>query len=130
MREVEKFVSDAEMRSSMGSTFIILTYIFGGMLLAGVLIWSYTKSDVLFISILSGIISVYSIAIVVFIASIRSKLTSLQFKLLMTTSIFMMILCMSSTVMYIVRATSSESAAVPMRRRPVEDRQFSYDDEE
>lgn len=116
MRVIDKFISDAEARSSIGSTFIVLTYLFGGMLLSGVLIWSYFKSDVLFISILSGIITVYSLMIVIFISTIRSKLTSLQFKLLMTTSIFMLVLCMTSTIFFIIRATSSNKIA-PVRER-------------
>ncbi len=88
----EHFINETETKSSIATTFITIAFVITGMVLAALLLWAYMKSETLFIVILSVIVMLYCGLVIAFVAHIRNKLTSNEFRVLMTSSIFMALL--------------------------------------
>lgn len=89
---METFVSEKETKSIISSTFVTISLVILGMIIAGLLYWSYVQTDRLYITIFSGIVFAYVLMMIIFIALIRAKLTEDEFKIYMSVSIFMGIL--------------------------------------
>lgn len=88
---MERFVGEKETKTIISNTFITLSFVIVGLILAALLVWAYYKTDKLYITIFSFIVFAYTLMMVIFIALIRSKLTENEFKIYMSTSIFMSI---------------------------------------
>ena len=86
---MERFVGEKETKQIISNTFITLSFVIVGLILAALLVWAYYKTDKLYITIFSFIVFAYTLMMVIFIALIRSKLTENEFKIYMSTSIFM-----------------------------------------
>lgn len=102
--QTEHFVDEDQSKQAIGNTFITLSFVFLGMVLATLLLWSYQKTDTLFISIFSLMVLTYAIMMVIFISVIRAKLTVNQFKIFMTTSIFMSLCSLFLFVYFVIKA--------------------------
>jgi Na+(H+)/acetate symporter ActP len=100
----ESFINETETKSSIVTTFITITFVLTGMVLAGLLLWAYMRSETLFIVVLSVIVMLYCGLVVGFIAHIRSKLTENEFKILMTSSIFMGLFIITIFIYFLVKA--------------------------
>lgn len=100
----EHFVNETEARSSIKTAFISITFVVAGMLLAALLLWSYQKADALFYALFLGVILLYIVMAVTFVAIIRTKLTAIQFEVFMTTSIFMGMFVIAVMIFFIVKA--------------------------
>lgn len=88
---MEAFVGEKETKTIISNTFITLSFVIVGLILAALLVWAYYKTDKLYITIFSFIVFAYTLMMVIFIALIRNKLTENEFKIYMSTSIFMSI---------------------------------------
>lgn len=86
---MERFVGEKETKTIISNTFITLSFVIVGLILAALLVWAYYKTDKLYITIFSFIVFAYTLMMVIFIALIRAKLTENEFKIYMSTSIFM-----------------------------------------
>ena len=86
---MERFVGEKETKTIISNTFITLSFVIVGLILAALLVWAYYKTDKLYITIFSFIVFTYTLMMVIFIALIRAKLTENEFKIYMSTSIFM-----------------------------------------
>lgn len=104
--KIEPFVNDTQARADIITTFISISIVFFGMVIAFLLLWSYNKSDKLFFIVFSAMVALYSITMVIFIAIIRSNITSIQFKTFMITGIFMAILSIIILILFVVKSTS------------------------
>ena len=102
--QAEHFVDESQSKQAIGNTFITLSFVFLGMILATLLLWSYKKTDTLFISIFSLMVLAYAVMMVIFISVIRDKLSINQFKIFMTTSIFMSICSLFLFVYFVIKA--------------------------
>lgn len=88
---MERFIGEKETRQTISNTFITMSFVILGLILAALLYWAYVKTDKLYITIFSFIVFAYTLMMVIFIALIRSKLTETEFKIYMSTSLFMSI---------------------------------------
>jgi hypothetical protein len=88
---MEPFVGEKETKKIISNTFITLSFVIVGLILTALLFWAYIKTDKLYITIFSFIVFAYTLMMVIFIALIRAKLTENEFKIYMSTSIFMSI---------------------------------------
>lgn len=86
---MESFVGEKETKKIISNTFITLSFVIVGLVLTALLFWAYVKTDKLYITIFSFIVFAYTLMMVIFIALIRAKLTENEFKIYMSTSIFM-----------------------------------------
>jgi len=102
--QAEHFVDEDQSKQAIGNTFITLSFVFLGMVLASLLLWSYQKTDSLFIAIFSLMVLTYALMMVIFIVIIRSKLSVYQFKVFMTVSIFMSLCSLTLFVYFVIRA--------------------------
>jgi glucan phosphoethanolaminetransferase (alkaline phosphatase superfamily) len=102
--QAEHFVDEDQSKQAIGNTFITLSFVFLGMVLASLLLWSYQKTDSLFIAIFSLMVLVYALMMVIFIVIVRSKLTVYQFKVFITVSIFMSLCSLSLFVYFVIKA--------------------------
>jgi membrane protease YdiL (CAAX protease family) len=100
----ENFVNETEARSSIKTAFLSITFVVVGMLLAALLLWSYQKADALFYALFLGLILLYIVISVTFVAIIRKKLTAIQFEIFMAASIFIAIFIISIMIFFIVKA--------------------------
>lgn len=100
----EHFVNETDARSSIKTAFISITFVVVGMLLSAILLWSYQKADALFYALFLGVILLYIVLAVTFVAIIRKKLTVIQFEVFMTTSIFMAMFVIVVMIFFIVKA--------------------------
>lgn len=100
---METFVSEKDTKSIINSTFISISLIILGMVIGGLLYWSYVKTDKLYITLLSAILFGYTLMMVIFIAMIRAKLTENEFKIYMSASIFMAILTLAVFIIFLIR---------------------------
>jgi hypothetical protein len=101
----EPFVNDTQARSDIITTFITISIVFFGMALAFILLWSYNKSDKLFFMVFSGMVALYATAMSIFVAIIRSNITSIQFKVFMMSSIFMGLMSVILLIIFVVKST-------------------------
>jgi glucan phosphoethanolaminetransferase (alkaline phosphatase superfamily) len=102
---IEGFVNETQARSDIITTFITISIIFFGMVIAFLLLWAYNKSDKLFFMIFCGMVALYAITMGTFIAIIRSNITSNQFKIFMITSTFMAILSIFILILFVVKSS-------------------------
>jgi hypothetical protein len=101
----EHFVNDTQARSDIITTFITISIVFFGMTLAFFLLWSYNKSDKLFFMVFSGMVALYATAMGIFVAVIRSNITSTQFKIFMISSIFMALMSIVVLIIFVIKST-------------------------
>jgi hypothetical protein len=101
----ENFVNDTQARSDIITTFITISIVFFGMALAFILLWSYNKSDQIFFMVFSGMVALYATAMGIFVAIIRSNITSTQFKAFMMSSIFMALMSIIILILFVVKST-------------------------
>ena len=101
----EHFVNDTQARSDIITTFITISILFFGMTLAFILLWSYNKSDKLFLMVFAGMVALYATAMGIFVAVIRSNITSTQFKVFMISSIFMALMSMVVLIIFVIKST-------------------------
>jgi hypothetical protein len=115
---METFVSEKDTKSIISSTFINISLIILGMVLGGLLYWSYIKTDKLYITLLSGILFGYTLMMIIFIAMIRAKLTENEFKIYMSASIFMAILTLAIFVIFLIRTIYHFKGPSPVAQPP------------
>lgn len=101
---MEPFVSEKETKKTIGNTFISISFTLLGMILAGLLYWSYVVTDKLYIAIFTGLVLGYSIMMVVFISLIRTKLTEREFKTYMSVSLFISVLSLILFIVFVYRS--------------------------
>jgi hypothetical protein len=101
----EHFVNDTQARSDIITTFITVSIVFFGMTLAFLLLWSYNKSDKLFFMVFSGMVALYATVMGIFVAIIRSNITSTQFKVFMISSVFMALMSIVILIIFVVKST-------------------------
>ena len=101
----EPFVNDTQARSDIITTFITVSIVFFGMTLAFLLLWSYNKSDKLFFMVFSGMVALYATVMGIFVAVIRSNITSTQFKVFMISSVFMALMSIVILIIFVVKST-------------------------
>jgi glucan phosphoethanolaminetransferase (alkaline phosphatase superfamily) len=101
----EGFVNETQARSDIITTFITITIVFFGMVLAFLLLWSYNKSDKLFFMVFAGMVALYATCVCIFVAIIRSDITSKQFKIFMIPSVFMALISIIILIIFVVKST-------------------------
>lgn len=101
----EGFVNDTQARSDIITTFITVSIVFFGMALSFLLLWSYNKSDRLFFMVFTGMVALYATIIGIFVAIIRSNITSTQFKIFMISSVFMGLVSILILIIFVVKST-------------------------
>ena len=122
----EPFVNDTQARSDIITTFITISIVFFGMALAFILLWSYNKSDKLFFMVFSGMVALYATAMGIFVAIIRSNITSIQFKVFMMSSIFMALMSIILLIIFVVKATYLFKNIEPVQPPPPPPQQQMY----
>lgn len=103
---MEPFVSEKETKKTIGNTFISISFTLLGMILAGLLYWSYVVTDKLYIAIFTGLVLGYSIMMVVFISLVRTKLTEREFKTYMSVSLFISVLSLILFIVFVYRSVT------------------------
>jgi hypothetical protein len=103
---MEGFVNETQAKEDVITTFITVSLVFFGMVVAFLLIWAYNKSDIMFVIAFAGMVSLYALITVIFVAIIRSKITSAQFKLFMISSVFTALLSAVVLILFVVKAMS------------------------
>lgn len=101
----EGFVNETQARSDIITTFITISIVFFGMIIAFLLIWSYNKSDRMFFMVFAGMVAIYASITAIFVAVIRSNITSIQFKLFMISSVFIALLSIIILIIFVVKST-------------------------
>lgn len=101
----EGFVNDTQARADIITTFITISIVFFGMVLAFLLLWSYNKSDKLFFMVFAGMVALYATVMGIFVAVIRANITSTQFKIFMTSSVFMALISIIMLIIFVVKST-------------------------
>lgn len=104
-RNTEGFVNETQARSDIITTFITISIVFFGMIIAFLLIWSYNKSDKMFFIVFAGMVAIYASITAIFIAVIRSNITSTQFRIFMISSVFMALLSIIILIIFVVKST-------------------------
>lgn len=100
---MEPFVSEKETKKTIGNTFISISFTLLGMVLAGLLYWSYAVTDKLYITVFTGLVLGYCIMMVVFVSLVRTKLTEREFKTYMSVSLFMSVLSLLLFIVFLYR---------------------------
>jgi hypothetical protein len=103
---MEGFVNETQAKEDVITTFITVSLVFFGMVVAFLLIWAYNKSDTVFVIAFAGMVSLYALITVIFVAIIRSKITSTQFKVFMISSVFTALLSAVVLILFVVKAMS------------------------
>lgn len=124
--KIEGFVNETQARSDIITTFVTISIVFFGMIIAFALLWSYNKSDRLFFMVFSGMVAVYASITAIFVVIIRSNITSTQFKVFMISSIFIALLSIIVLVIFVVKSSylfknidiSNTRSPEPIRQRP------------
>lgn len=119
-RNTEGFVNETQARSDIITTFITISIVFFGMIIAFLLIWSYNKSDKMFFIVFAGMVAIYASITAIFIAVIRSNITSTQFRLFMISSVFMALLSIIILIIFVVKSTYLFQNIDISNTRPVE----------
>ena len=103
---MEGFVNETQAKEDVITTFITVSLVFFGMVVAFLLIWAYNKSDTVFVIAFAGMVSLYALITVIFVAIIRSKITSAQFKVFMISSVFTALLSAVVLILFVVKSMS------------------------
>jgi hypothetical protein len=103
---MEGFVNETQAKEDVVTTFITVSLVFFGMVVAFLLLWAYNKSDTVFFMAFVGMVAIYAFITVVFVAIIRSNITSTQFKVFMISSVFMAILSIVILLIFVIKTTS------------------------
>lgn len=101
---MEGFVNETQAKEDVITTFITVSLVFFGMVVAFLLIWAYNKSDIIFIIAFAGMVSLYALITIIFVAIIRSKITSSQFKVFMISSVFTALLSAVVLILFVVKS--------------------------
>lgn len=117
---METFVSEKDTKSIINSTFISISLIILGMVIGGLLYWSYIMTDKLYITLLSAILFGYTLMMVIFIAMIRAKLTENEFKIYMSASIFMAVLTLVIFIVFLIRTIAHFKKPALVGQQPVQ----------
>lgn len=98
----EKFVDEPTAKKATGRTFIGIAVVLAAMLLTFLLLWGYLVSTKLFVSIFSIIVLTFSIIMIVFVTTIRAKLSDRQYVFYLSTTSFMTFISLIMVIIFTI----------------------------
>lgn len=101
---VETFETDGVSTQKMvGNVFIGISLMILAAILTMIFYWSYQKEKHLFITILCGLVFLYTIKMVILVATLREKLNSVVFRLYMGSTVFMSLMSLLMMIYFGVK---------------------------
>lgn len=112
----EPFVTEEKSRSIVGSVFVAVGVMIFASIVAILFYWSFQRDVSLFITILCGLVFLYSVMVVALVATMRTKMNEIIFKFYMGSTTFVAFLTLGLTILFGVkygRGSSSVSRSSP-----------------
>jgi len=111
----EPFVSEEDSKTIVSNVFISVGLMIGAMIITGIFYWAFNKNVLLFITIMSALVFLYTIKVLIITAMMRSNYKSQRmFMTMMGGTVFMCLLSLILTIMFAIKSSSaSRSSATP-----------------